>query len=47
MKSGAYSTYFWIDPQEDLFGIFMTQLSPLTPEIYRLFSVLATQSIVD
>jgi CubicO group peptidase (beta-lactamase class C family) len=25
---GAASTFFWIDPQEDLIGIFMTQLIP-------------------
>jgi CubicO group peptidase (beta-lactamase class C family) len=25
---GAFSTYFWIDPQEALFGIFMTQFDP-------------------
>jgi CubicO group peptidase (beta-lactamase class C family) len=25
---GAASTFFWIDPQEDLVGIFMTQLIP-------------------
>jgi CubicO group peptidase (beta-lactamase class C family) len=25
---GAASTYFWIDPREDLIGIFMTQLLP-------------------
>ncbi len=25
---GAYSTYFWIDPKESLYGVFMTQLDP-------------------
>jgi CubicO group peptidase (beta-lactamase class C family) len=25
---GAASTFFWIDPEEDLIGIFMTQLIP-------------------
>ena len=25
---GAASTAFWVDPQEDLIGIFMTQLMP-------------------
>ena len=27
---GAASTYFWIDPREDLITIFMTQLMPST-----------------
>ena len=25
---GAFSTYFWIDPKESLYGIFMTQFDP-------------------
>jgi CubicO group peptidase (beta-lactamase class C family) len=25
---GAFSTYFWIDPKESLYGLFMTQLDP-------------------
>jgi len=25
---GAFSTYFWIDPVEKLYGLLMTQLSP-------------------
>jgi len=25
---GAASTFFWVDPEEDLIGIFMTQLIP-------------------
>jgi CubicO group peptidase (beta-lactamase class C family) len=27
---GAASTYFWIDPKEDLIAIFMTQFMPST-----------------
>ncbi|MDF1513585.1 MAG: serine hydrolase [Anaerolineae bacterium] len=26
---GAFSTYFWIDPQESLYGVLMTQLDPV------------------
>ena len=38
---GAASTYFWIDPQEDLIGILMTQLYPsstypLRPQLQQL-----------
>jgi len=25
---GAASTFFWVDPQEDLIGLFLTQLLP-------------------
>ncbi|MFC1541005.1 serine hydrolase domain-containing protein [Candidatus Latescibacterota bacterium] len=47
MKSGAWSTYFWIDPKENMFGVFMTQLRPLTPENYFLFSTAVVQAITD
>jgi CubicO group peptidase (beta-lactamase class C family) len=38
---GAASTYFWIDPEEDLIAIFMTQLYPsstypLRPQLQQL-----------
>ncbi len=46
MKSGAYSTYFWIDPKEDMLGIFMTQTS-YGMEIPNMFSTIAATSIVD
>ena len=32
---GAASTYFWIDPREDLIVIFMTQLMPSTTYTIR------------
>jgi len=32
---GAASTYFWIDPKEDLITIFMTQLMPSTTYAIR------------
>lgn len=45
---GAANTYFWIDPQEDLIGILMTQFMPsghhpVSPD----FRVLAYQALVD
>jgi CubicO group peptidase (beta-lactamase class C family) len=44
---GAAGTKFWIDPQEDLIGIFMTQIF-LNPVDYgSTFRVLAYQSIAD
>lgn len=47
MKTGAYTTVFWIDPSEDMFGIFLTQLQPLDWDMQHLFMVLATQAVAD
>jgi len=45
---GAASTGFWIDPVEDLIGIFMTQLMPSAAyAIRRELRVLVYQSIVN
>lgn len=47
MKTGAYTTQFWIDPSEDMFGIFMTQLQPLDFDMLHYMMVLSTQAIAD
>ncbi len=47
MKTGAWTTHFWVDPAEDMFGIFMVQLTPLNWDLMHLFTVLVTQSIDD
>jgi len=54
MSDGSYGwggmahTGFWIDPQEELIGIFMTQLLPDSPLPYRdLFKPVVYQAIVD
>ncbi len=44
---GAQSTYFWIDPCEELVGVFMTQLVPLDLRPAWIFQVLAYQALVD
>lgn len=45
---GAAGTKFWIDPQEDLIGIFMIQILPHTGLEYgNEFRVLTYQSIAD
>jgi CubicO group peptidase (beta-lactamase class C family) len=45
---GAYCTYFWVDPQEELIGVMMTQVIPYTHiNIRQDFQVLANQAIVD
>jgi CubicO group peptidase (beta-lactamase class C family) len=45
---GMAHTGFWIDPQEELVGVFMTQLLPDSPLPYRdLFRPVVYQAIVD
>ena len=45
---GANGTLFWIDPQEDLIGIMMIQITPYSHfNIRPLFSVAVSQSITD
>lgn len=45
---GGASTYFFIDPQEELIGLFLTQLSPSTAYPLRAqFRGLVYQAIVD
>ena len=45
---GAASTYFFVDPKEDMLVIFMTQLMPSSSyPIRREMRVLAYQSIID
>ena len=47
MKTGAYTTVFWIDPTEDMFAIFLTQIQPLDWDMQHLFMALTTQAVVD
>ena len=47
MKTGAHTTHFWIDPSEDMFGIFLIQLQPLNWDLMHLYMVLATQAVAD
>ena len=45
---GAASTYFWVDPEEDMIVIFLTQLMPSSAyQIRRELRVAAYQSIID
>jgi CubicO group peptidase (beta-lactamase class C family) len=46
---GAYNTFFWIDPTEQLIGIQMTQFAPFNyyPTFNKEFKVLVYQAIVD
>ncbi len=45
--SGAYNTYFFIDPQEELIGIMMTQFAPFTSFYKEKFQQLVYQAIVE
>jgi CubicO group peptidase (beta-lactamase class C family) len=44
---GAASTDFWVDPQEELVGIFMPQLLPDDKRMYQQFRVLVYQALTD
>jgi CubicO group peptidase (beta-lactamase class C family) len=43
---GAAKTYYWVDPKEEMVGLFMTQLQGMD-EPDRAFRTLAYQAIVD
>ena len=48
MWAGFGGTYFWIDPKEELVGIFMTQApSPVRAYYRKLFKQLVYQAIVE
>lgn len=42
---GSYSTGFWIDPQEEMYGIFLCQLVPPDFRSFTIFQVLAYQAL--
>ena len=46
---GAYNTYFWVDPTEQLVGILMTQFVPSFSysTLNREFKILVYQAIVN
>ena len=44
--AGAQSTYFWIDPREQLFGVLMVQLAPFNFRPAWVFQVLAYQALI-
>ena len=35
--SGYHNTYFWIDRQNGIYGLFMTRTTPLSSEIQKRF----------
>jgi len=45
--SGAATTYYWVDPVEDLVGVFMTQYMTGPEQPNRAFRSVAYQAIAD
>jgi len=45
--SGFFNTVFWVDPQEQLIGVLMTQVFPGTSDIQDKFRLMAYQAIVE
>lgn len=45
--SGAASTHFWIDPAEDMFGIFLTQRFPYSLRWAKRFQALAYGALAE
>ena len=45
---GAYGTYFWVDPKEELMVVFMTQApGPIRVHYRHLIKSLVLQAIAD
>ena len=45
---GAFCTYFFVDPVEEMVGVFMTQIRPYTHiDVRNQFAVLCSQAIVE
>lgn len=42
---GAFYTYYWVDPEESLFVLFMSQVRPVQSNIRDLVNVLAYQAL--
>jgi CubicO group peptidase (beta-lactamase class C family) len=45
--AGAACTFFWVDPKEDLFGLFLVQRTPYSARVYAAFPLLTYQALVD
>ena len=45
--SGFFNTTFWVDPTEELFGIFMTQIFPSGSDVQERFRAMAYEAIVE
>ena len=43
--SGAFQTSYWLDPQENLFAIFMSQVRPSQSDIRAKFKTMVYQAL--
>ena len=44
---GFFNTTFWVDPEEEIVGVLMTQLFPNTTDIQPQFRVMTYQAVVE
>ena len=42
---GAFYTSYWVDPSENMFGVFMSQVRPAKSDIGEKFNVLVYQAL--
>ena len=42
-----FNTTFWVDPTEELLGIFMTQIFPSGSDVQERFRIMAYEAIVE
>jgi CubicO group peptidase (beta-lactamase class C family) len=42
---GAFATSFWIDPEEQLIAVFMTQVAPIDSDIRERFRTVVYQAL--
>jgi CubicO group peptidase (beta-lactamase class C family) len=48
MWAGYAGTYFWVDPKEEIVGVYLTQApSPIRAYYRKMFKTLVYQSLVD
>jgi len=47
MWAGFFFSYFWVDPQEEMFGIFMSQKHPWDSDLPKVYLNMVYQGIVD
>jgi CubicO group peptidase (beta-lactamase class C family) len=48
MWAGYAGTYFWVDPKEEIVGVYMTPApSPIRAYYRRMFKSLVYQALVD
>jgi CubicO group peptidase (beta-lactamase class C family) len=44
---GFFNTMFWVDPEEEIVGVLMTQLFPNTTDLQPQFRIMTYQAVVE